>query len=193
LFDQLSRLSGRPTVVVALPLPRLLMGLKSGSVAFAVLAGTDDRDVFAERVCEVGKLSFSLAVRKSTGTFRSLPELSGRTYATIRGAHDHVTPQLTKLVPQPVTNMTQGFSMLSVGRVDAALCARPGCATAMRNAGINAGSVDYLPLLTLPLVIYATKASSTKPDFEADKAFLKERCMDKQTQAHFVELLAQFD
>ncbi|SEK40870.1 polar amino acid transport system substrate-binding protein [Roseateles sp. YR242] len=193
VFDQISQLSSRPIKATALPLPRLLNELKGGSVALAVLAATDDRDVFAERVCELGKFTFGLAIPKSSKGPRTLPELSGKTYAMIRGVHNHVLPQLTSMKPYPVTNMTQGFSMLSMSRVDAAICVRPGCASAMRNTRVSADDMDYLPLLSLPIVIYATKASRGWPDFEALKAGLKERCAGKEAQTAFAALLAQFD
>lgn len=193
IFARTAALAGHPMKASHLPLPRLLNELQAGAISFAALAGTDERDAIADRVCEIGMLRFSLAVPRRSSRADGLLEMAGKSYAMIRGVDPHALPQLQGMQPYPVTTMKQGLSMLSMGRVDAAVCARPGCMSALRKAGIEADSLDYLPLLSLPLVIYATKARASEPAFEAAKASLRKRCTEKDAQAAFAGLLARFD
>jgi len=192
-FEYLSRVTKLPINAAVLPVPRLQNGLKDGSIALAILAGTDERDVLAERLCEVGRLSLTLAVMKGSNGPRTLLGLKGKTYAMIRGTRLQNLPQLAGLIPAPVTTMRQGFSMLALGRVDAAICAIPGCQSAIRSAAIPPNELEYLPLGSLPLVIYATKVTRAYPDFEATKAALRESCISKDAQDHFADLMTRVD
>ena len=162
-MDYVAREAGMAPKTEAWPVPRIMRGLRDGSLDLTVLVPSPERLDLAVEVCEPSTLAISVAYYRNSAA-ASPQAFAGTRVGTFRNGallKEFFTHGAERV---DLLNMTQGFKMLMAKRLAATVCVQPGCDRAMRNAGISPEELSVMPIETFPMALMLSRRSPLASD-----------------------------
>ncbi|GEM_PF-5146449 len=174
------------------PIPRIMHGLRVGTIDLTVLVPSPERLELAISLCEPSNLTISIAYYKNSIASDSVEALEGTRVGTFRNGALLKEFFTHGAEPVDLLTMTQGFKMLAAHRLTGTVCVRPGCDRAIRNAGISPDELSMLPIESFPFSLLLSKQSLLAQDVGAvDK--LRAACQSPTTHRILDGLIREFE
>jgi hypothetical protein len=158
-MDYVARDAGLLPKTEVQPIPRILHGLRDGTIDLTLIVPTPERLELAVSLCEASSISISIAYFKNAvGSFEGTRVGTFRNGALLKEFFTHGAE------PVDLLTMTQGFKMLAAHRLTGTVCVQPGCDRAIRNAGLSPDELSMVPVESFPFSLLLSKQSPLASD-----------------------------